>query len=240
MTAAPAPALERARFGVFGGTFNPIHVGHLRACEEVAEELGLERLWLVPSAEPPHKRGDAIAPARERLAWVRAAVADNPRLAVDDLEIERGGRSYSVDTLREIGARVAPERPVFVIGHDAFVELDSWRDPETLLTLAHFAVTTRPPVEDGSLADWLPKCLRDDVEIAPDGRSGRHRRAPTWLRLVRISALDVSASDIRRRLRAGRSVRYLVPEAAREEILASGSYAPAPDEAVGEAAGASR
>ena len=211
--------------GVFGGTFNPIHWGHLRAAEEVAEQLALESLLFVPSASPPHKANSEIAPPELRLAWVRDAVADNPRFSVDPVEIERGGRSYSLDTLREIGERLAPEPPVFVIGCDAFAEIDEWREPETLLGLAHFAVMTRPPNNGGSLRDWLPAALRAHVELASDGRSGQHRTAGTWLRVVEISALDVSSSDIRRRLREGHSVRYLLPDAIRADVEKSGVYA---------------
>lgn len=216
--------------GLFGGTFNPVHVGHLRAAEEVAEQLGLERMVFVPSAVPPHKGrrdGATIAPADRRLAWVRAAVADNPRFEVDPLEIERGGSSYSVDTLRAFHARRTAEPPVFVIGCDAFVEIGEWREPEALFALAHFAVMTRPPGGDGTLRDWLPKPLADAVELDADGRTGRHREAGTWLRLMEISALDVSASDIRRRLREGRSVRYLLPETVRRAVEQSGVYAAA-------------
>jgi nicotinate-nucleotide adenylyltransferase len=213
---------------MIGGTFNPIHVGHLRAAEEVVDALGLERMLFVPSAEPPHKTarvGDPIAPARERLAWVRIAIEGNPAFGVDDLEIERGGRSYAVDTLSVLAERLAPGRPVFLIGHDAFVEVGTWREPERLFELAHWAVITRPPVTGGSLADWLPKRVRDDIELAPDGLSGAHRRADTWIRLLEIPALDISASEIRARLRAGRSVRYLLPEAVRKAVLESGAYA---------------
>jgi nicotinate-nucleotide adenylyltransferase len=215
--------------GIYGGTFNPIHVGHLRAAEEVAEALGLERVAFVPSAQPPHKHAsehDPIAPADERLAWVRAAIADNPRFEVDAIEVERGGASFAVDTLRSFGARTAPELPVFIIGHDAFVELGSWREPEKLLTLANFAVTTRPPVSRRSLSEWLPEIYRDCVEIAPDGLSGRHRNAGTWIQLIEISLLDVSSSDIRARLRAGRSVRYLIPDGVHAAITESGAYSP--------------
>jgi nicotinate-nucleotide adenylyltransferase len=227
MTGPAREAASTPRVGIFGGTFNPIHVGHLRAAEEVAEQLELERVVFVPSAEPPHKAGgayDPLAPARHRLAWARLAVEDNPLFEVDPLEVERGGTSYSVDTLRSLGERIAPQRPVFLIGCDAFALLGTWKDPQTLLTLAHFAVTTRPPVSSGRLGDWLPACVRDDVVIEPDGRSGRHRRAGTWLRVVEISALDVSSSDIRSRLRDGRSVRYLLPEAVRKAVLESGAY----------------
>ena len=173
MTGAP-------RVGIFGGTFNPIHLGHLRAAEQVTETLGLERMIFVPCAQPPHKpesADDPIAPAAERLAWVRAATAGNPRFEVDPLEIERSGPSYSVETLRALAARSAGPPPVFTIGHDAFVEVGTWREPEALFTLAHFAVIARPPVAEGTLADWLPKCVRDDVEVADDGFSARHRRA---------------------------------------------------------------
>lgn len=217
-----------ARVGIFGGTFNPIHVGHLRAAEEVIEALDLERMIFVPCAEPPHKAGSAgepIALPEQRLAWVRAAVRDNLRFEVDPLEVERAGPSYTVDTLRLIGARLAPERPVFALGQDAFAEVGTWRDPQTLFTLAHFAVFTRPPVATGSLADWLPKCVCNDIAISADGRSGRHPSAGTWLRLLEIPGLDVSASEIRRRLREGLSVRYLVPEAVIEAVERSGVYA---------------
>jgi nicotinate-nucleotide adenylyltransferase len=218
-----------ARLGILGGTFNPIHLGHLRAAEEVREALGLERVILVPSATPPHKGaapGDPIAPAADRLAWVRAAVADNPALGADGMEVERGGRSYSIDTVRALGARTAPELPVFAIGQEAFVELGSWREPEALLQSCHFAVMTRPPFSHGALADWLPKCARDEVELAPDGRSARHRQAPTWIRLVEVTALAISSSEIRARLREGRSIRYLVPESVREAVERSGVYGP--------------
>lgn len=228
---AACAAPGSARIGIFGGTFNPIHLGHLRSAEEIAETFELDRVLFIPSARPPHKEAseeEVIAPARERLAWVEQAVKDNPRFEADAIEVERSGPSFLVDTLRAIGARCAPELPIFAVGHDAFVEMGTWREPETLFTLANIAVTTRPPVDRGSLGDWLPECVRDEIEVAEDGRSGRHRRAGTWIQLVEITALAVSASDIRARIRAGRSVRYLMPEAVREAVLASGCYEAGP------------
>jgi nicotinate-nucleotide adenylyltransferase len=219
-------AAARPRVAIFGGTFNPIHLGHLRAAEEAAELLALERVLFVPSADPPHKEGgagDPLAPARLRLEWVRLAIAGNPRFEVEPFEVERGGRSYSVDTLRALAGRLAPERPIFLIGHDAFALVDTWRDPEAIFELAHFAVIVRPGVASGSLAEWLPKRVRDDVELAGDGGSAEHR-AGTWIRVLEIAALDVSASDLRARLRAGRSVRYLLPEDVREAVMQSGVY----------------
>jgi nicotinate-nucleotide adenylyltransferase len=217
----------RGGIGVLGGTFNPIHLGHLRAAEEVCEILGLERLLFVPSAEPPHKEGRSarLAPAGLRCEWVRRAIADNPRFALDPVEIERPGPSYSVDTLRIIGARVTPAKPIFVIGQDAFAEIETWREPATLFTLSHFAVITRPPLAEGSLAEWLPAAFAEHFELEVEGRGGRHRSAGTWIRRIDISALDISATDIRNRIREKRSVRYLVPETVRREIIESGIYA---------------
>jgi nicotinate-nucleotide adenylyltransferase len=216
-----------ARVGIFGGTFNPIHLGHLHAAEEVLDELGLERMLFVPSGEPPHKTAsqrDPIAPAELRLAWTRAATADNPRFAVDAREVERGGTSYSVETLRTLGEQIAPDLPVFVLGADAFAEVGTWREPEVLFTLANFAVITRPGAAAES-SHWLPARVQAGFELARDGRSARHRAAGTWARLLEIAALDISASEIRARLRRGRSVRYLLPEAIREAVLQSKVYA---------------
>ena len=197
-----------SRVGIYGGTFNPIHIAHLRAAEEVAEALDLERVIFVPSAQPPHKRAsedDPIAPAEERLAWVRAAVAGNPRFDVDAIEVERGGCSFAVETLRIIGRKTAPELPVFIIGQDAFVELGSWREPQRLITLANFAVTTRPPAEKGSLAEWLPSVYEDAVETAPDGLSGASARGS--VRALSGSGRRDRSHGTKRGLRSGRDAR---------------------------------
>jgi nicotinate-nucleotide adenylyltransferase len=219
-------AAKPARIGLFGGTFNPIHMGHLRAAEEVSERLDLERLVFLPCAQPPHKRGtnELLAPARERLEWVRLAIAGNPRFAVDPIELAREGPSYSVDTLRALRGDAGGEPPIFVIGLDAFAEIDSWREPEELFRLASFAVLTRPPAEPGSFSACLPRSVRTTLTLSADGTSARHPTATTWVQLVEITALDISATDVRARLRDGLSVRYLVPEPVREAILESGTY----------------
>lgn len=220
---------EGERLGILGGTFNPIHLGHLRAAEEVRERLSLSRVLLVPSAEPPHKtdtRSDPIAPAELRVAWARAAVEDHPALEVDALEVERGGRSFTIDTVREIARRTAPEPPVFVIGLDAFRLLGTWRDPEGILGIAHFAVISRPPAR-GDLADWMPDCAGALFELDPAGDVAHHRSGDTWIRRVDIPLLDISSSDVRERIRKGLSVRYLVPESVRQAVLESGVYATA-------------
>jgi nicotinate-nucleotide adenylyltransferase len=213
--------------GLYGGTFNPIHQGHLRAAEEVAEALELDRMLFIPSARPPHKRevgDDVIAPAKLRLEWVALAVQENPRFVVDPIELDRPGPSYLVDTLIQLRERHAGEDLVFTVGQDAFAEMGLWREPERLFALAHIAVTTRPPVGEGHLEEWLPECVRGDFEVAADGLSAQHRTAGTWIRQLSITALDISASEIRQRVREGRSIRYLAPEPVRAAIEASRCY----------------
>jgi nicotinate-nucleotide adenylyltransferase len=224
-TSSP-PGRGSQRIGVLGGTFNPIHRGHLHAAESVAKQLDLARIVFVPAADPPLKRGgtETIAPAALRFAWVEAALRGHVHLVADDLELRRAGPSYTLDTLRELGARLAPARLVFLVGEDAFAELDLWREPSTLLTLADFAVMTRPPGLGKPLRSLLSEALAAQIEWAADGESGTHRTAKTRLARVAIDALDVSATDIRRRIRAGESVRYLLPDAVHDAVLASGAY----------------
>jgi nicotinate-nucleotide adenylyltransferase len=214
--------------GLYGGTFNPIHMGHMRAAEEVAEALGLERVLFVPSARPPHKAEDdvdVIAPPTLRLEWVELAVRNNERFQADPIEVDRPGPSFLVDTLQALRKREGGDI-VFVVGQDAFSEMGEWRDPHRLFRLAHICVTTRPPVTRGHLGEWLPECVRGEIEVADDGATAHHRDADTWIRQLAITELDISASDIRRRLRRGRSIRYLVPDAVRAAIEASQCYIP--------------
>jgi nicotinate-nucleotide adenylyltransferase len=213
---------DEGSLGVFGGTFNPIHLGHLRAAEQVVELLGLERLLFVPSGAPPHKGSAALAPAELRLEWVERSIADNKRFEVDALEIRREGPSYSIDTLREIAERTAPLRPVFVIGSDALREIATWREPEAVLTVAHVAVMARPESDPRAagvdLRSVLPAELAGAYAFA-DGRGGRHRASDAWIRWLPIEPLDISATDIRARVRRGLSIRYLVPEAIRDSVI---------------------
>jgi nicotinate-nucleotide adenylyltransferase len=215
--------------GLLGGTFNPIHLGHLRAAEELIEALDLERMIFIPSARPPHKASgdDAIAAAEDRLRWVELAIRGNPRFSVDGLELGRGGPSYSVDSLRVLRARLAPAPLVFCIGVDAFLEMGTWRSPREIFRLAHVAVASRPPISARDLAAMLPECVRGDFEIQAGGARALHREADTFVQLVSISALEISSSDLRARIRSGRSTRYLVPETVREAIESAACYAPA-------------
>lgn len=199
--------------GVFGGTFNPVHVAHLRVAEEVREALGLERILWIPSADPPHKRSE-LAPAPHRLEMVRIATASNPTFEVLDLELAREGRSYTVDTLSDLHRRFPDRRLWFLIGADALDEIQSWHDPERLFALASFAVFDRP----GSGRAPLEQRLGPLGARFRRGALGLEHPCGTELREVAVSQLEVSASDLRRRIARGASVRYLIPDAVLDYI----------------------
>ena len=195
--------------GVFGGTFNPIHVAHLRVAEQVREALWLERVLWIPSADPPHKRG-SIAPAVHRLEMVRIATASNPSFEVLDLELRREGPSYTVDTLTELAHRNPAARLWFLIGTDALEELHTWYRPEALLELASFAVLNRPGTGTKPLERRLAEPLAAALKRGP---TGLEHPSGQEVREVPVSELAVSASDLRRRIARGSTVRYLVPDA---------------------------
>jgi nicotinate-nucleotide adenylyltransferase len=224
--------------GLYGGTFNPIHIGHLRAARDVTRALDLERVIFIPNATPPHKPSgpagaspDAlIAPPENRFAWVEAAVRDEPGFEVSRIEIDRDGPSFLVDTLSALTAG-RPGDFAFIVGQDAFCEMGSWREPRQIFASCHIVVTTRPPILEGHLASWLPEVVRDDFEISDDGRSATHRRVETTIQLVTITATDISASQLRADLAAQRDVSSWLPEPCRDAILASRCYNPDPADA---------
>ena len=217
--------------GIFGGTFNPIHLGHLRAAEEVLGRLGLGRMIFIPSARPPHKidGNENIAPASDRLSWVRLAVEGHAHFHVDPIEIERPGPSYLVDTLTHFVEEHPPEDLVFIVGQDAFSEMGDWKSPEKLFAMTNFAVITRPPEKSGHLARWMPVCARGDFRVSEDGFSAEHRKSHHWIRQVPIAPLDISSTRIRKRVSEGTSIKDWVPESVRSAIETSESYRTHPE-----------
>jgi nicotinate-nucleotide adenylyltransferase len=191
----PAPVVAGS-IGLLGGTFDPVHLGHLEVAESAREVLGLERVVIVPVSKPPHKPERPVTAARHRLAMLELAIADNPALAVSRIEIDRGGASYTVDTLRELDARGIVE-PWFILSTEALVELRSWREPDRILELCRLAVVPRPGPATPDV-EWVRRTF--------PGREHRVRFLPGPL-------LPISGSVVRRRAAAGRSIRYLVPEA---------------------------
>jgi nicotinate-nucleotide adenylyltransferase len=196
------------RTGIFGGTFDPIHVGHLAAAEVARAELGLARVVFVPAARPPHKDA-VVAPAEDRLAMVRLAVADNPAFEVSDAEVRRPGPSFTVDTLRTLAGEQPSQELFYLLGSDSLLDLPTWHDPEGLCRLATFAVLLRPGWPRARLEAWHA--------AQPPGRRPR-------MVVVEVPALDVASRDLRRRLALGRTVRYLLPEAVRTYALERGLY----------------
>jgi nicotinate-nucleotide adenylyltransferase len=205
--------------GILGGTFDPVHHGHLRTALEVIETCRLSAVRLMPCAIPPH-RPPAVAPAELRLRMLRAAVAGERRFVVDERELRRAGPSYTVDSLVALRAEAGGRALCLVLGADAFLGLAGWHRWREIATLAHLVVVHRPGYElvaTGEVAALLAERRSDDVEALS--------RAPAGvIRVQAVTALDISASAIRARLAAGGDPRYLVPDPVRDLMLDSGCY----------------
>ena len=211
---------------MLGGTFDPVHLAHLRVAEELRESQGLAHVRLVPSAVPPHKARRDVAPARHRLRMVERAVAGHPQLRAWGVELERDGPSYSIDTLRSLRAELGPRRRiVFALGWDAFAEFHTWKDYVAIFALCDVVVLTRPPHPATLALDDFPIAARKSFHYDPVSAGFRHVSGHR-VTLLRVTALDISATDIRARVRAGRSIRYLVPDPVRRYIAVHGLYGP--------------
>jgi nicotinate-nucleotide adenylyltransferase len=212
-TATPAP------IGVFGGTFDPVHYGHLRTAYEMLQALRLREVRFLPAGDPPHREPPRVA-ARQRLELVQAAVADQPGFVVDDREVRRGGPSYTVLTLTELRAEL-PQAPIcLIVGMDAFRGLPTWHRWEELLELAHVVAAPRPgwvAPTDGPLANLLATRCADRVETL-------HVRRAGCLYVQPVTQLEISSTELRDLLAAGRDPRYLVPDAVRDAIVRTGCY----------------
>ncbi len=205
------------RLGLFGGTFNPIHLGHLRAAEEVRESLQLDRLLFIPAARPPHKNATAVTPFAVRLEMVRLAVADHEQFEVSDIENQRPDKSYSIDTLRWFRQESGPAADIFfIVGLDAMLEIETWREYQNLFHLCHFVVLDRPGYALDDLHQIL--CQKLHCRAENDGQLFCH---PSGRQIYfrAITRLDISSTQIRRLAAQGRSLRYLLPEAVRRYIL---------------------
>ncbi|PID46617.1 MAG: nicotinic acid mononucleotide adenylyltransferase [Proteobacteria bacterium] len=197
--------------GIRGGTFDPIHIAHLRSTLEVAEALSLQQVWLVPGHIPPH-RPQTLASSRQRLEMVQRAVAQHDLFVVDDRELQRGGASYTVDTLRAFRQQWGKALPLcLIIGMDAFHNFTSWHAWEEILELAHLVVTSRPDYTAQPSQAWVSARLTEKT-------SDLHTQAAGKLLFIETTSLSVSATDIRQRQAAGRSIRYLVPDAVYDYI----------------------
>lgn len=189
------------RLGIFGGTFNPPHVGHLIVCEHVRAELRLDRVLLVPASVPPHKPTKELVSSEHRLAMLELAIHGNNHFDISTVEIERGGVSYTVETL-EYFKQLSNDELFLLIGMDNLIEFHSWRSPERILQLATVVVMSRA----GFSSAAVPQALRDRVVICS------------------VPEIEISSRQIRQRVREAKSIRYLVPDSVAEYIRQTGLY----------------
>jgi len=196
------------RIGVLGGTFDPIHIGHLVAAEEVRVQLGLDRVIFVPAGLPPHKLSNKLSPVEHRLAMVELAIASNPYFTVSRVDIDRFGPCYTVDTIQLLRDELGPDVELyFIMGSDSLADILTWHKPERLIRLCRLAVVERP----GYRVDM------EELEHLLPGITSR-------VHFVNSPQLDISSTDIQRRVREGLPIKYQVPEAVEKYIYEHGLY----------------
>jgi nicotinate-nucleotide adenylyltransferase len=212
------------RLGLLGGTFNPIHNGHLAIARQTREALALDRILFIPTSDPPHKLPQSLAPAKDRYEMVRLAIGSDPLLAVSDVELRRSGTSYSIDTVRQLQQEYGPQTELFfLIGLDAFLEFPSWHEPNTLLTLCSFIVISRPGLSFQALSTLplLPPLSQQSLLDLDKGGSSRLTvpMGAHALICLRLPPSDVSASGIRSKFKQGLPTANLLPPPVESYIL---------------------
>ena len=191
------------KLGVLGGSFDPIHTGHLIVAQDVLCVLSLDAVLFIPACVPPHKTGRKLSPAEHRLKMVDIAIRGNPDFKSSDMELKRGGLSYTIDTIQELRNEVAADTEIFfIVGSDNVPDMNTWKKPHELITLCQFVKIHRPGFTG---TDILPD-FRERIIDVP------------------VTAVDISSRDIRQRVREGRPIRYLVPEPVERYILEEGLY----------------
>ncbi len=208
------------RLGIFGGTFDPPHVGHLLAASDAIEHLTLDRLVFVPAAVQPLKAGRETASGVHRLAMVRLTVGNDARLQSDSVEVDRDGLSYTVDTLRDFARRFPSADRYFLVGADVLATFAQWRDPQTVLDLATLAVLTRRADSDSDASSQATQMEQQRMSAQGSLADGLAQRS-TFIPTRRV---DISSTEIRDRVRSGRSIHGFVTDAVGEYITAHGLY----------------
>ncbi len=216
------------KLGILGGTFNPIHYAHLAAAEEVRSRLELDRILFVPSYLPPHKLEEDVPSAVQRLEMVKLAIADNPSFEPSDIEINRGGKSYTIDTIEALQETNPDVELYFIIGLDSFLDIQTWHDWKKLLTLCCFVVLSRPGYRFIDLVkiDFMKHAEKELASLDAGHLAHTMVRSGAliiWLEMVPL--YDISSTDIRRRVKQGRSIKYLLPETVEIYIMNNRLYA---------------
>ncbi len=216
------------QIGLFGGTFNPIHLGHLRAALEVKEYFNLDQIYLIPSAIPPHKETIVVADANDRLEMLRLAAANHPDLTVSDIELNRPGPSYTIDTVRFYKASLPDSTLHYLImGIDAFLEIDLWKSFRDLFDMIPFIVISRP--DPAALSSWkifegfLKSQISKNYEFQPSDQSYRHATKKTIF-IMNVTAIGISSTRIRELAHNHQSLHFLVPPNVENFIETKGIY----------------
>jgi len=214
--------------GILGGTFNPIHLAHLRIAEEVHRVCKLDRLLFIPAAEPPHKEVAGEISFAHRLAMVEAAIKGYPAFQVSDLELQRSGKSFSVDTLGVLRQEDPRGERYFIIGLDSYRDIASWKDFSRLFDLSHLVVTTRPGFVIKDPLEPLPVAMHKDFCYDDEVNKLRHKSG-NYLIFLQETRLDISSTQIRNLERKGQPIEHLVPAAVAAYIEENGLYKESPD-----------
>ena len=215
------------KIGIFGGTFNPIHYGHLRSAEEIRTMFGLDRIFFIPSGNPPLKRKD-LADAEHRHEMVRMAVRGNPYFEVLDIECVRPGKSYTVDTLEQLLKNYPAAVFFFMLGIDAFLDIPNWREPEKILSLTNFIVLSRPGKNFSDLFQSpyldMKKTLLAGIDNGDSESCTTVLQSGKQVILARVTQLGISSTDIRKRVKKGTSLKYLLPAEVESYIISNKLY----------------
>ncbi len=198
------------RFGIMGGTFDPVHLGHLRAAEEASYLLDLDRVLFVPSADPPHKPGCELLAYEHRLSILQLSISKNPRFGISEIERRFAGKSYTVNSLRGLHEEFPGSELYFLMGLDAFLEIDTWYKFTELFHLARIVILRRPGFGEADVEDFLTRRISADFKRDPENGSFIHPVMYT-VYYLRNTRLDISSTRIRKLAAQGRSIRYLVP-----------------------------
>jgi nicotinate-nucleotide adenylyltransferase len=208
--------------GIYGGTFDPVHFGHLRPALDVHEGIGLEQVRFIPCGQPPHRQ-QPVASAEQRMAMVSLAVSEQPGFVVDDREISRGGTSYMVDTLASLKQEKPDKKFCLILGMDAFIEFEQWKRWQEILQMVSLVVTHRPNAEFDSvktshaLNEYLVNHRQDDIDAFLEASAGNILFYP-------VTQLDISSTMVRNCIRDGKNIRYLLPQVVTDYIRQNGIY----------------
>ncbi len=212
------------KWGLMGGSFDPIHIGHLRCAEEIGESFALDRILFIPVSQPPHKDYRGLTSFDKRARMVQLAIAGHPSFVLSEIENKRGGVSYSIETVEELLSQNPQGLSLyFIMAQDAFQTIQTWKDWKRLILLCNVVVMTRAGYKNEGLTEVLPPDFagRFSYDASLDGYQGPTGHA---IYFRQVSFLEVSSSELRARLKAGKSVRYLVPDPVLSYIDAEGCY----------------